>query len=770
MSSDKTTHDKIESNGADKTKARTVQPNRPAQGTTQRSRSGAQKTEERPRTEAKGTKARPKTAGQGTAEHPRTEALKTGEQPRTEAKGAQKPPASSTGAGRRSKPAPGASKAAPAPRTATQTAAQRPPSTPEAVAAPEPQKRASAAEKPAAQPVATTAQAVAQPAAKPAAPPAAPAAPEPPKKSLVLPATVTVRDLAALVATSPITIIRELMKNGVMVNINQDLDFETAAIVAADMGFEVKEERPPEPVVEEAPAPVRKRREYTAKEKAGLKSRPPVVTIMGHVDHGKTSLLDVIRQANVAASEVGGITQHIGAYQVQKQGKPITFLDTPGHEAFTAMRARGAMATDIAILVVAADDGVQPQTLEAISHARAAQVPIIVALNKIDKPTADPDEVKRQLADAGLVVEDYGGEVICVPVSAKQKTGLETLLEMILLVAEMADLRADPDVPATGVVIEGRLDKAKGPLATLLVQDGTLRVGDYLVIGDVAGKIRAMFDDKGVRIESAGPASPAVVLGLSDVPAAGETFHAATGEHAGRAEASAEAERRHEAATQQKQRALSLDEFFALAQAGEVKELNIILKADAQGSIEPIVNSVEKLGDEKLHARFLHTGTGNISESDVTLAMASNAIVIGFSVQVDAAAKRLAEAEGVDIRVYDIIYRVVDDIDKALKGMLEPTFKDVAIGHAEVRQLFALPHKKQVAGSLVTDGVIARNAAVRVRRGDQVVFDGPVASLRHFKDDVREVAAGMECGIGLEGFSEFQVGDKLEFYRKEQVT
>jgi translation initiation factor IF-2 len=601
-------------------------------------------------------------------------------------------------------------------------------------------------------------------------PGAAPQAkPELVAKVVTLPPTIIVRDLATLLDTSPINIIRELMKNGVMANINQDIDFDTAAIVATDLGFEVKEERLPEPVVEEPVAPARKRREYSEEEKAKLTVRPPVVTIMGHVDHGKTSLLDVIRQSNVVASEVGGITQHIGAYQVEKQGKKITFLDTPGHEAFTAMRARGAMATDIAILVVAADDGVQPQTLEAISHARAAQVPIIVALNKIDKPTANPEAVKRQLADAGLVVEDYGGDVICVPVSAKQKIGLETLLEMILLVADMAELKANPEALATGTVIEGRLDKTKGAMATLLVQDGTLHVGDYLVIGGQAGKIRAMFDDKGQRIDVAPPSTPVAVLGLNDVPAAGETFRVVESEHAARVEASAEAMRRQEATTQQKQKVLSLDEFFARAQAGQVKELNLILKADVQGSIEPIVNSVEKLGDESLHPRFLHTGTGNINESDITLAVASKAIVLGFSVQVDAAASRLAEAEGVDIRCYDIIYKLVDDIDKALKGLLEPTYRDVTIGHAEVKQIFKI-QKRQVAGCLVTDGVVARNANVRVKRGDQTAFEGPAASLRRFKEDVREVAAGMECGIGLEGFNDFAVGDVLEFYRKERVT
>ncbi|MBM4430596.1 MAG: translation initiation factor IF-2, partial [Chloroflexi bacterium] len=585
-----------------------------------------------------------------------------------------------------------------------------------------------------------------------AQPAAAQAETAPATKVLVIPSTITVRDLSTLLQSSPINLIRELMKNGIMANINQEVDFETAAIIATDLGFEVLEERPPEPVPEEVEEPRRKRREYTAEELAKLKPRPPVVTIMGHVDHGKTSLLDAIRQANVVASEVGGITQHIGAYQVQKHGKRITFIDTPGHEAFTAMRARGAMVTDIAILVVAADDGVQPQTLEAISHARAAQVPIIVALNKMDKANANPDAVKKQLADHGLLIEDYGGDVICVPVSAKQQTGLDTLLEMILLVAEMAELKANPEAAASGTVIEGRLDKSRGPLATLLLLEGTLRVGDFLVIGDIAGKVRAMFDDKGQRIEGAGPADPAVVLGLGAVAAAGENFQAVADEHTAKSLAAQEASRRAESAGAAKRKVLTLDEFFAQAQAGEVRELNIILKADVQGSIEPIANSVEKLGDGTVKARLLHTGTGNINESDIMLAVASNAIVVGFSVQVEGAATRMAEAQGVDIRVYDIIYHLVDDIDKALKGLLEPVFREVVIGHAELRQTWTVGRKKQILGCQVTDGIAARNAQVRLKRGDQVLFEGSLASLRRFKDDVREVTAGMECGISLDGF------------------
>lgn len=589
-------------------------------------------------------------------------------------------------------------------------------------------------------------------------------------KRITMPNIITVRDLSILLDSSPINIIRELMKNGVMANINQEIDFETSAIVAADLGFEVEEAKPPEPerVEPEQPA-VRKRKEYTAEEKAKLATRPPVVTIMGHVDHGKTSLLDNIRSSNVVASEAGGITQHIGAYQVRKQGKLITFLDTPGHEAFTAMRARGAMVTDVAVLVVAADDGVQPQTIEAINHARAAQVPIVVALNKIDKPNANPDAVKRQLSDVGVLVEDYGGDVICVPVSAKLKTNLDTLLDMILLVAEMADLKANPDTAATGTVVESRMDKAKGPLATLLVQEGTLKMGDYLVIGDMAGKVRAMFDDKGKRLEAAPPAWPAVVLGLTGVPNAGETFRVVANEHEARALAAEEGLRR-QAASDQKSRAVSLEEFYAQAQAGQARELNIILKADVQGSIEPIVNSIEKLGDDKIKVHIIHSGIGNIIESDIDLAVASGAIIIGFSVQADPAASRSAESAGIDVRLYNIIYRLVDDVDKALKGLLEPTFQDVVIGHAEVKAIFKVPDKKQVAGSAVTDGIAARNATVRVKRAGKVLFEGSVASLRRFKDDVREVSAGMECGIGLDGYNDFNVGDILEFYRKEQVA
>ena len=593
---------------------------------------------------------------------------------------------------------------------------------------------------------------------------------EPVSNTLILPDSITLRDLAVLMRRTPIYVIKELRKNCVMANINQQIDFDTATIVAEDMGFTVEHEKAPEP---EAPPPSveePRRGGYTEEEYAQLPPRPPVVTVMGHVDHGKTSLLDAIRQTSVALGEVGGITQHIGAYQVERQGKLITFLDTPGHEAFTAMRARGAKVTDLAVLVVAADDGVMPQTLEAIDHARAAQVPILVALNKIDKENANPDLVKQQLAEVGLVVEDYGGNVICVPVSAKQKIGIENLLEMILLVSEMADLRADPTRPAKGTVIEGRLDKARGPMATLLVQDGTLHTGDNLVIGGIAGRVRAMFDDKGQRIDKAPPSSPAAVLGLPDVPEAGSPFVVVEDERTARSMASEYALEHKTSVEQAPAKPVTLEEIYARAQQGQAKSLNVILKADVQGSIEPIESSLSRLGDENLKVRLLLKGTGNITESDVSLAIASDAIIIGFSVQVDPAAARFAEANGVDIRVYDIIYRLTEDIDKALKGLLEPVYQDVTIGRAEVRATFRIPKVGTIAGSLVTEGTAARNARARVLRDGKVIADGRVASLKRFTEDAREVASGHECGVGIEGFDAFQVGDTIEFYRKERVS
>jgi translation initiation factor IF-2 len=581
---------------------------------------------------------------------------------------------------------------------------------------------------------------------------------------------LTVRELAALMRVSPIDVIKELMNNGIMANINQQIDFDTASIVGNEMGFEVVPEKKLEeekPVVEEV-VPMRERF-IASEDPRKLRSRPPVVAVLGHVDHGKTTLLDAIRETNVVAGEAGGITQHIGAYQVEIDGRKITFLDTPGHEAFTAMRARGAQVTDLVILVVAADDGVMPQTREAIEHARAAKVPIMVALNKIDKANANPDRVKQELADQGLLLEGWGGDVICVPLSAKQRKGIEDLLENILLVTEVADLKANPNRHAQGSVIESEMDERRGVMVTLLVQNGTLHVGDIVVIGEKYGKIRAMFNDRGERIREAGPSMPAAILGFSAVPAAGESFEVTESEKTAREIVNKRAGVRRESGEQMR-RVVTLDDIFQRMQSGEVKELNLIIKADVQGSIEPIVKSLEELGDTGLKVRVLRQGTGNISESDIMLAVASSAIVIGFQVSIDTAGQRLAEAEGVDVRRYDIIYRLIDDIDKALKGLLEPTYADVVSGHAEVRTVFKISRKGNIAGSFVLNGQIARNALARVRRGGEVIFEGKVGSLKRFTEDVREVAAGYECGIALDGFDAFQPGDIIECYTKERVS
>ncbi|MBC7222706.1 MAG: translation initiation factor IF-2 [Anaerolineae bacterium] len=586
---------------------------------------------------------------------------------------------------------------------------------------------------------------------------------------VVLPPSVTVRELAEHMQVSPIDVIKTLMNLGIIANINQQLDFDTAAIVASEMGVEAHLEKPPEPEKEEAEAAPKTLRQILAEEEPpeALQPRPPVVTVLGHVDHGKTTLLDAIRDTNVVAKEAGGITQRIGAYQVEVDGKKITFLDTPGHEAFTAMRARGAQVTDLAVLVVAADDGVMPQTREAIDHARAANVPILVALNKIDKPNANPDRVKQQLADLGLTVEDWGGDVICVPISAKQRIGIDELLENILLVTEVADLRANPNRPAKGTVIEGRVDRARGVMATLLVQAGTLRVGDVVVVGEQYGRVRAMFDDKGQNVNEAPPSTPVAILGLSEVPEAGEIFEVVADEKTARAIVAERLEAKRTAA-EARTRAVSLEDFFQRMQAGEARELNIVLKASEQGAIEPLTSSLEQLSSDELKVNILHAAPGEITESDVMLAAASNAIVIGFAVGVDQAARRLAEAEGVDIRVYEVIYQLLEHVDKALKGLLEPVYEEEILGHAEVRAVFRIPRRGAVAGCYVLDGQVTRNAKARIRRGEELVYEGQVASLKRFKDDVREVAAGFECGIGLEGFEDFEEGDIIEFYTLKQ--
>ncbi len=575
-----------------------------------------------------------------------------------------------------------------------------------------------------------------------------------------IPQTLSVRQLAELLSASPIAIIKQLMRQDIMANINQIINYETATAVAAAFSYETRLKPRKE-------AGAIRRQQFMDEELSGLLPRPPVVTIMGHVNHGKTRLLDAIRQTNVMATEAGGITQHIGAYQVEVDGQKITFLDTPGHEAFTAMRARGAQSTDITILVVAADDGVMPQTLEAIDHARAAGVPIVVALNKIDKSNANPELVKQQLANAGLLIEEWGGDVICVPISAKEKQGISELLENILLVAEMENLRANPSQPAAGVVIEAGLDKTKGPLATILVQTGTLRLGDTVVIGATWGRIKAMFNDVGKRIRKAEPAIPVQILGLDSVPQVGDTLTAVAGEHQARALI-----QKRQAETQAESspvpKPVSLSDLFDQAGAGRVKELNVILKVDVQGSIDPIRSSLQPLGTEEIQVRVIHSGTGNITESDVMLAIASKGLIIGFNTGSEPGARRLADVEGVSIRHYDVIYNLIDDVAKALKGMLEPSYVEIIDGRAEIRDVFTSGKKEKVAGVYVSEGKVSMGVTARVRRGEQVVHESAVISLRRFKDNVKEVTSGYECGVGIKDFNDFAVGDILEFFRREK--
>ncbi len=589
-----------------------------------------------------------------------------------------------------------------------------------------------------------------------------------PKAPLIeIPHALSVRQLVDLLPISAIDIIKRLMKNGIMANINQVIDYEAAAAIATDIGYEVhlkpRTTRKSADVIGEI-----KRQQLQSEETSGLQPRPPIVTILGHVDHGKTRLLDAIRQTNVMDTEAGGITQHIGAYQVEVNGQKITFLDTPGHEAFTAMRARGAQVTDITILVVAADDGVMPQTLEAIDHARAAGVPIVVAINKIDRPDANPELVKQQLADAGLLIEEWGGDTVCILTSASEKKGISELLENLLVVAEMENLRANPSQPAVGVAIEANLDKTKGPLTTVLVHDGTLKLGDTVVIGTSWGRIKAMFNDIGKRVRKAGPAIPVELLGLNSVPQVGDTLTTVAGEH----QAQALIQKR-QLETQQGSsltpKSVSLNNLFNQISAGRVKELNVILKADVQGSIEPIRSSLEQLGTEEVKVRVIHSGSGNITESDVMLAIASKGLIIGFNVDSEPGAQRLADVEGVGIRRYDIIYTLVGDVDKALKGMLEPSYVEVIDGRAEVRAIFPAGKKEKAAGVYVTEGKVTRGVSTRLRRGEQVVVESTISSLKRFKDNIQEVSAGYECGAVIEDFNEFQVGDILEFFRREKA-
>jgi len=580
-------------------------------------------------------------------------------------------------------------------------------------------------------------------------------------KRLELPAIMTVRDLAQALESNAIQVIKVLMNNGVMASINQQIDYDTAAIVAAEFGFEVVPETVEDAVPQETGEVPLWKRLIADEDVAGLTVRAPVVTILGHVDHGKTSLLDAIRSADVAGQEAGGITQHIGAYQVEHKNRPITFLDTPGHAAFTAMRARGAQGADVVVLVVAADDGVMPQTREAIAHAKAARVPMVVALNKIDKANANPDRVKQQLAELELVPDDWGGTTLVVPVSAKQKQGIEDLLEAILLVADNTDIRANPTGRIIGTVIEAELDKSKGVVATLLVQNGTLKSGDIVVAGTAYGRLRALFDYRGKPVKQAGPSMPVAVMGINDVPPAGELFQVVESER----EARQLVMERTEADKQQNATAkLSLEDLFARYQAGEVKELRLILKADVQGSLEPIVKEVNDLSSGDIKVTILHAETGNIGENDVMLASASHAIIVGFNVQAEVAARRLAEAEGVDIRLYEIIYRLTEDIQKALKGMLAPEFVERVIGRANVLQVFQVSKVGKIAGCRVVEGELRRNARIRMYRGKDLVFNGEVSSLKHEKEDVREVRNGFECGLGLRNFHDIQVGDTIECY------
>ncbi len=591
---------------------------------------------------------------------------------------------------------------------------------------------------------------------------------EKPTGPISIPPQILVKDLADLLQATPNEIIKGLINNGIFANINQIVEYDKAALVAKEMGFE-----PSQSAVTAGPA-IQSENKLSANEEMMAQRDndnnvviPPVVTIMGHVDHGKTSLLDTIRKTKVAAGEAGGITQHIGAYQVEINGKKITFLDTPGHEAFTAMRARGAQVTHIAVIVVAADDGVMPQTREAISHAQAAKVPIIIALNKIDKDNANPEYVKQQLAEMGVVIEEYGGDVGCIPVSARKGIGIDDLLEYILLLTEVQDIRANPNRLATGVIIEARLEKNSGPMATVLVQQGTLKMGDNIVVGALAGKVRAMFNDRGKRIQKAPPSTPVSIIGLSEVPQAGDRLEVAPDERTAKQRALAESEKRRDESGTLGQ--VSLDTLYMQMQQGKVKELNIVLKCDVQGSSEAIKNALTKVGEDNLKVRLIHEGIGNISETDVHLAAASGAIVIGFNVKADGAAQREAQKENVDIRYYNVIYKLTDDIQAALTGMLEPTYHEVVEGHAEVIQTFKAGKNLVIAGCRVTDGKITRSSQARVMRKNEKVHEGKIGSLRRGKDDVREIATGYECGIVLEEFNEFEVGDIIEAFNQERV-
>ena len=580
-------------------------------------------------------------------------------------------------------------------------------------------------------------------------------------KTITLPETMTIKELADAMKIQASAIIKKLFLEGVMVTVNQEIDFEKAEEIALEFNCIAEKEEKVD-VIEEL-------LHEEEEDESTMVSRPPVVCVMGHVDHGKTSLLDAIRNTHVIAKEAGGITQHIGAYVVDINGQKITFLDTPGHEAFTAMRMRGANATDIAILVVAADDGVMPQTVEAINHAKAAGTEIIVAINKIDKPSANIDRVKQELSEYELIPEDWGGSTIFVPVSAHTHEGIDTLLEMILLTAEVSELKANPNRAARGLIIEAELDKGKGPVATVLVQKGTLHVGDPVACGSSYGKVRAMMDDKGRRVKEAGPSTPVEILGLSDVPNAGEIFVACENDKEARNFAETFVSEGRERLLEETKARMSLDDLFSQIQAGDLKELNIIVKADEQGSVEAVKQSLLKLSNDEVVVKIIHGGVGAINESDVSLASASNAIIIGFNVRPDATAKATAEREGVDVRLYRVIYDAIADVEAAMKGMLDPIFEEKVIGHAEVRQLFKASGVGTIAGSYVLDGTFQRGCSVRITREGTQIFEGPLASLKRFKDDVKEVRAGYECGLVFEKFNDVHELDQVEAYIMVEV-
>ncbi|MCH2500275.1 MAG: translation initiation factor IF-2 [Dehalococcoidia bacterium] len=579
-------------------------------------------------------------------------------------------------------------------------------------------------------------------------------------RALVLPETMTVQYLSEVLNQNPIDVIKQLMRNGIMASMNQVVDYQVATLVTTALGIRTTMAEPPTAAKEPKTAAAVK------DDEADLMIRPPVVTILGHVDHGKTSLLDYIKNSKVADGEAGGITQHIGAYQVESNGNPITFLDTPGHAAFTAIRARGARVTDIAVLVVAADDGIMPQTLEAINHAKAAEVPIVVAINKMDLPGADPERVKRQLSEQELLVEDWGGDIISVDVSATTGDGVDNLLESLLLVAEIGELKANPNKPANGVVIEAKLDRKRGPNTTVLIQDGTLNVGDFIVAGSAYGRVKAMNNDQGKPVQSVLPGYPAEVLGFGSVPEAGDQLSVALNEREGRSMAEAAGKAQFSQAAQG--RALTLEEVVNQIDSDEIKELNLVVKADVQGSVEAVRGALEGLVDEDAKVRVLHTGSGAVTESDILLASASEAIVISFSIGSEPSAEKLADRMGVEIRHYNIIYQLIDDVEKALHGMLDPVYTEVIVGRAEVREIFEGRRGTQIAGCRVTEGRMVRNGDVRVVRDGQIVQDGVITSLRHFREEVNEMNAGTECGIILQGFNDYQEGDVLEVHRQER--